>query len=60
MHLHEFAQWLLSVGDGMGDMVYENIVEIPTGMCCNSLRELEDKIYSNFEENYQSLSYLQE
>ena len=41
-------------------MVYENIIEIPTGMYCNSLRELEDKIYSNFEENYKSPSYLQE
>ena len=60
MHLHEFFQWLLSVGDGMADMVYDNIIEIPTGMYCNLLHDLEDKIYSNFEENYKSPSYLQE
>ena len=58
--LHEFSKWLLSVGDRNEDMVYENIIEIPTGMYCNSLCELEGKIYSNFEGNYNSPSYLQE
>ena len=33
--LHEFSKWLLSVGDRTADMVYENIIEIPTGMYCN-------------------------
>ena len=60
--LQAYADWLLDLGDGKIPSVVPNvpgIIQIPDQMVCKSQRELEDKVYHNFLDNYQNPHYLQ-
>ena len=58
--LSNYANWLLKVGDGEVAPAIEhtNIIEVPEQMVCKSKEELEDKVYDNFETNYNNELYL--
>ena len=58
LKLMQYADWLLKVGDGTAPTIYHNIIEVPQNMTCDSLHELEDRIYNNFAENYDNAKYL--
>ena len=58
--LQDWSEWLLKVGDGMVSPAIEgtNIIEVPKQMVCKTKQELENKVYNNFEANYNNEEYL--
>ena len=52
------ASWLLKIGDGEEDFIYQNIVKNPSHMVADSAETLRHKICDNFEDNYRDPSYL--
>ena len=58
--LREYSEWLLRVGNGTVPPAIEgtNIIEVPQQMVCKTKQELEDKVYDDFEANYNNEEYL--
>lgn len=56
--LRRHAQWLLALGNGTLPTRHQNLIEIPKQMVVNSIHELEEKVYDNFEDNYLNPDYL--
>ena len=56
------SKWLLSIGEGTLDYAISDttIFEIPHGMSCNSLEELEDKVFSDLHLHYLNPEYLRD
>ena len=58
--LKDYAEWLLKVGDGKLDTKYQNLIEIPPQMVCQTQNELEEKIFPRFFQQYCNQEYLSE
>lgn len=58
--LREYSEWLLRVGNGTVPPAIEgtNIIEVPQQMVYKTKQELEDKVYNDFEANYNNKEYL--
>ena len=56
--LKAYAEWLLNLGDGKLPTIFKDIIEVPEQMVCRDTAELEDKVYDNFQENMENVSYL--
>ena len=56
--LRSHAQWLLDLGNGDLPCVYQNIIEVPERMVCQTPEELESKVYNDLMANYDNPSYL--
>ena len=59
-YLTKYADWLLSVGNGATKVSIPGteIIQLPNNMKCNSLQELENKVFDNFLNNYTNTTYL--
>lgn len=55
--LRNFANWLLSVGEGTVQMVQNNIISLNPDMICESPTEMINAVYSNYEQEFQSPNY---
>ena len=56
--LRRYAAWLLRLGDGKLDTIFNDLIEIPEQMVCANPEELENKVYDNFRENMTNINYL--
>ena len=52
------AKWLLSIGNGTLKPITSNIIEIPKQMVCEDSKELRNKVYDDFSNNYKNQEYL--
>ena len=52
------ANWLLKVGDGEEDNVYQNIIEIPQEMVSLTSESLRDAVYDDFANKLTDPNYL--
>jgi ATP-dependent DNA helicase PIF1 len=62
VRLKQYSDWLLQLGEGKLPSCVEGIpgiIEIPSQMVCTSQRQLEDKVFDNFLQNYRVPQYLQ-
>ena len=59
-YLRQYANWLLSVRNGTTEVAIPrtDIIQLPNNMRCNSLQELESKVFDNFLINYTNTIYL--
>ena len=59
-YLRQYANWLLSVSNGTTEVAISrtDIIQLPNNMRCNSLQELESKVFDNFLNNYTNTTYL--
>ena len=53
-----YASWLLNMGNGKLWGPFSDLIEVPQQMVCNSTRELEDKVFDDFEDNMKDVNYL--
>ena len=60
--LDNHSKWLLSIGEGTLDYAIKNstIFQIPTSMACQSLNDLEDKVFGGLSHNYMNSDYLKD
>ena len=56
--LQNYAEWLLSMGNGTLTNKYKDLIKIPIQMVCTSTTELENKVFDNFEANATNPEYL--
>ena len=56
--LQGYAKWLLKLGEGKVDNVSQNIIRIPDQMVCQSPQSVQNSVYNDFMEHYQSTEYL--
>ena len=56
--LMAYASWLLNMGNGKLRGPFSDLIEVPQQMVCNSTRELEDKVFDDFEHSMTDINYL--
>ena len=55
---HDYASWLLKIGNGTAPTIHENIIEVPSSMKCENPEDLKDSVYDDFDQHYNDVAYL--
>jgi len=59
-YLQQYSEWLLSIGEGTTPTVRDNIIELDREIVCETVNEVIDEIYNDFESNSSNPEYFKD